>query len=128
MKVMEKKAEVSKKVVVQAIIDKIKDEKKPKEIKTNIVQGYEDPEKITLKDKEEGYVPDLKAEMKDHTELYEIELSDDYEIDKWLSFSKHLKKSKGFFYIVTPEENLKTVRDLLKTNNIDAKILYFNTK
>jgi hypothetical protein len=125
---MEKKAEVSKKIVAQAIIDKIKDEKKPKEIRTNIVQGYDDPEKITIKDKKKGYVPDVKAEMTDHTELYEIELEDDYEIDKWLSFSKHLKKSKGYFYIVTPEENLKMVRDLLKAHKIDAKILYFNTK
>jgi hypothetical protein len=128
IKIMEKKAEVSKKIVAQAIIDKITNEKKPREIKTNLIQGYENPEKITIKDEKEGYIPDVKAEMTDYTELYEIELDRDYEIDKWLLFSKHLKKSKGYFYIVTPEENLVAVRDLLKTNAIDAKILYFNTR
>ena len=53
---MEKKAEVSKKIVAQVIIEKIQDEKNPREIKTNIIQGYDNPEKIVIKDKKEGTV------------------------------------------------------------------------
>ncbi|HER10050.1 MAG TPA: hypothetical protein ENO20_14190 [Bacteroides sp.] len=125
---MEKKKHViNKKVVVQAIIDKIENEHDDFEIKTGIVEGYGRPEKIIRKgDQGKGYVPDVILESDQRTELFEVELDDDFELDKWKLFSLYTTKMKGNFNIVTPEAILPQVREVLNSENINAKIIYFS--
>ncbi len=117
---------INKKVVVQAIIDKIENEHEDFEIKTGIVEGYGKPEKIIRKgNQDKGYVPDVVLESDRITELYEVELDDDFELEKWKLFSLYTSKLKGNFNIVTPEEFLPQVRSVLNSENINARIIYF---
>lgn len=126
---MEKREETgTKKIVVQALIDKIEKENVSSEIKTQVVEGYDRPEKITKKngDQEKGYIPDLISESTWKTNLYEIELDENnYILEKWRLFSLYSKKAKGSFIIVTPKDKLEQVRNMLKSNQISAGLIYF---
>jgi len=122
----DKKNNVSKKIVVQAIIDKVENEQQDVTIKTGVVEGYPTPEKITDgSDEKKGYTPDVVLQSGEQTELYEVELENEYELDKWKVFSHFTTDQDGNFNIVAPEESLPKVRETLKSNNINAKIIYF---
>ena len=125
---MEKKEDLGrKKIVVQALIDKIETEDKSREIKTQVVEGYKKPEKITIKDTDhKGYTPDLISEASNRTDLYEVELDEhNYVPEKWRLFSLYSKKTKGNFSIVTPKDNLEQIKNMLRSNQINAKLIYF---
>jgi hypothetical protein len=127
---MEKKAaDGQKKIVVQALIDKIKNENKPNKIRTHVVEGYKKPERITNKDgdQQQGYFPDVIAESNGRKDLFEVELDDkDYVLEKWRLFSLYSKKNKGDFSIITPKDKLEQVRNMVKSNQIDARLIYFS--
>jgi hypothetical protein len=126
---MEKKADNgTKKIIVQAIIDKIENENQAHEIKTHIVEGYNTPEKIAKKNSDkEGYTPDVISVITGRKDLYEVELdANNFILEKWRLFSLYSRKSNGNFNIVTPKENLEQVRNLLKSNQIHAKLIYFS--
>jgi hypothetical protein len=127
--IMEKQGDNStKKIVVQAIIDKIEKEGQVNEIKTQIVEGYNQPEMVAKKSSDqEGYTPDVIAVHAGSNDLYEVELdADNIVLEKWQIFSLYSKKSNGSFSIVTPKDNLEKVRNLLKSNQIHAKLIYFS--
>lgn len=116
-----------KKVVVQALIDKIESENKATDIKTQLVEGYKKPERITLQSSDLiGYTPDVVSESSEWTNLYEIELDENnYILEKWRLFSSYSKKAKGIFSIITPKDKLELVKDMLNSNRIQAKLIYF---
>ncbi len=120
---------VDKKIVVQAIIEKAEQDPEEVHIMTSIVEGYERPDRIVVKgDQQRGYIPDVVLKKDQTTDLYEVELGKDkeYKLDKWRLFSLYSHKQKGNFNIVIPEDNLPRLRELLKENQIKAKILYFS--
>jgi len=118
---------ISKELVVQAIIETIEKNRENPDIKALYAKGFEAPNKIITKGNEDkGYVPDVMYSDDGITELYEIELNNKVEMRKWKLFSLFTKKQKGHLNIVTPQENLSHFRQLLKTNNIkNAKLIYF---
>lgn len=118
---------ISKELVVQAIIETIEKNHENPDIKALYVKGFEAPNKIITKGNEDkGYVPDVMYSDDDITELYEIELDKKVEMRKWKLFSLFTKKQKGHLNIVTHQGNLPHFRQLLKTNNIkNAKLIYF---
>ena len=68
---MEKKDQlVKKKFIFQAIINSIEKENQDSKIKTKIVEGYQEPSKIMIKeDQQKGYTPDVVSETKNKTDL-----------------------------------------------------------
>jgi len=70
-------------------------------------------------------MPDLVYHHEDRTELDELELDNKIELAKWKLFALFSKKEKGNLNIVTHEEYLPRFRELLKSNNIHAKLIYF---
>lgn len=118
---------VNKQHIVQAIIEKYKKEYDHLKFQTGHLKGYEKPGKIILKGNiSEGYTPDVVIEGPDRIELFEVEMGKQYHPEKWKLFSLFSNKQKGNFNIVTPEEQLEQMRELLDMNKIDAKILYFS--
>ncbi len=117
---------VSKQIVVQAIIEKVEKEFDNVEIRTSVVEGYERPETISEKgNREEGFTPDVMLTSPEGTEIYEVEMDQNYQVEKWRLFSLYSGKKNGDLNIVTPEEQLPELRDVLNKNDIKAKIIYF---
>ena len=117
---------VSKKDIAEAIIQKVEEENNDVMIMTSIVEGYERPEMIISKDKQAaGYTPDVMLRTDDIIELYEIDLDQDFKLDKWMLFSRFTRSEKKSFSIVTPEDNVTPLKTFLNENDIEARILYF---
>ena len=117
---------VSKKNIAQAIIQKAEKEHEDVRIMTSMVEGFERPEMIMNKKKEQGgFTPDVMLRSKGVTELYEIDLGQDFKLEKWKLFSRFSNNENRIFCIVTHEVHLHPLRDFLKWNNIEARILYF---
>jgi hypothetical protein len=126
--IMQNKADLGKKkIVAQALIQKIETDNTDSQIRTHIVEGYRKPERIVLKDTmQEGFVPDVMAETTGKKDLYEIELNEhQYTLEKWRLFSLYCKKSKGSFSIITPKEKLDHIKNLLDVNQIHARLIYY---
>jgi len=121
-----KPAEINKRLVVHAIIEKIEQEHDNAEIRTRLVEGYEVPGKIIPKGKQDkGYYPDVIALEEQRTELFEVELAPEPNIEKWRIFSLFSKKEHGSFHLVIPEIHLSFFREQLTANNINAKLIFF---
>ena len=117
---------VSKKIVAQAIIKKAEKDYDDVKVMTSMVEGFESPDKIMNKEKgKEGFTPDVMLRNNEVTELYEIDLSRDFKLEKWKLFSRFSNKEDRSFCIVTHEEHLHPLRDFLDQNKIKARILYF---
>lgn len=121
-----KSKEINKELVVQAIIEKIEEENENAEIKTSLVRGYDAPGRIIPKgQKENGYSPDVVSHQEKRTELYEIELKPEVNLDKWRIFSLFSKKEHGTLHLVIPEVHLTFFKKQLAANQIHAKLIYF---
>lgn len=117
---------VSKKIVAQAIIQKAEEDYEDVKIMTSMVEGFEKPEKIMSKDTQtEGFTPDVMLRSNDVTELFEINLAQDFKLERWKLFSNFSSNKKRSFSIVTREEHVNPLRNFLKQNDIEARILYF---
>lgn len=117
----------SKRIVAQAIIEKVKKDHNDADIRTSLVEGFEGPEEVEIKnEKGEGFTPDLLLNTGDSAEFYEIELDEEFKLEKWKLFSQYFIKRNGMFNIVTHEDNLPQLRSFLKNNQIIARILFFS--
>jgi hypothetical protein len=120
-----KKGIMNKKIVVQAIINEI--EKDPREfsIRTNVVDGYEPPERIPgIGVQQNGYVPDMVFEIGRYKELFDVELDHKIELKKWKAFSLYTSGITGGFTVVIPEKDRQQTREILESNSINARIIY----
>jgi hypothetical protein len=116
-----------KKSIAEALIGQIKEKDEKSRIKTSIVEGFQQPEKITVEsDGKIDYVPDVVSETGDQLDLYEIEIYEqNYVIEKWRKFSDYSSDANGSFNIVVPKSHLNTLKDILDLNRIHANIIYF---
>jgi hypothetical protein len=116
-----------KKSIAEALIGQIKEKDEKSRIKTNIIEGFQQPEKITVEsDGKTDYVPDVVSETGDQLDLYEIEIYEqNYVIEKWRKFSDYSYDTNGSFHIVVPKSHLDTLKDILDLNKIHANIIYF---
>lgn len=117
---------ISKKNVAQAIIQKAEEDYDNVKIMTSMLEGFDRPDKIMNKDQEKGgFSPDVMLRSNEVTELYEIDLVQDFKPEKWKLFSRFSDDDKRSFSIVTHEEHVNPLRDFLSQNAIEARILYF---
>ena len=125
---MKKTSGISKKMIAEVIIDKLIQEGKSNQIRTSYVKDYLPPEKIQVQGKDETYVPDVKVLYdNDEANLYEIQLDDNIQTDKWKILSTYANKQNGNLYVVAPDWLRNQIKKELIDNEIHAKIIYFET-
>jgi hypothetical protein len=117
---------LDKTMVTRAVIIKIEEERKPKKIKTKHVLGYDSPNKISYKGKEEGYTPDIAAVFDNGTNVYEIELNKTMPVEKWRILSLYARKNNGNLYLVVPDYLKEPIKEEIKDKDISAGVIYFN--
>ncbi len=124
---MRKEERIDKETIVNALIDNLLEEKHPEEIKTSYIDKYENPAKLKIKGSDEAYTPDVAVSFGDSSNLYEIELDDNFQINKWKLFSLHAQKRNGNLYLIVPEWLRDSVKNELTSQKINAGIIFFNT-
>lgn len=121
----------SKRVIAQAVVQRIEDTREPNEIKTKYLKGYPSPNIIKLKDDKENVemlYPDIIAEYENETHLYEIELDEEINHQKWKFMSLYANEKNGNLYLIIPDFMRNKVKQSLNDNQINAAILYFDSK
>lgn len=118
---------MNKEEIVNAVIENLLEKKHPTEIKTPHIEKYASPVKLKIKDSEEVFTPDITAQFGDSANLYEIELDDNFQVNKWKLFSFHAKKRHGNLYLIVPDWLRESVKEVLTNQNINAGIIFFNT-
>jgi hypothetical protein len=117
-----------KQTVAEAMIEKIKEDDSLISIETQYVDEYQKPDKISWKNTGIGYTPDIRVVLKNGKKsLYEIELADEFDTDKWELFSLFARKNNGDLYLIVPEWMLDRVKDELHRKKINkVNLIYFN--
>lgn len=123
---MRKEETTNKEKIVQAVIDNLLEKKQPKEIKTPYIEKYETPAGLKARNGNKTFVPDITAIFDDSSNLYEIELDDDFQVNKWKLFSIYARERNGKLFLVVPEWLKESVKKELVDKNIHAGIIFFN--
>jgi len=85
--------QMTKEIVAKAVIEKIEEDEEKFDIETRLVGSYYNPAKVVWKSSHSGYTPDIKVSSpKGNSDIYEIEISDNYNEEKWRLFSLYAKK------------------------------------
>jgi hypothetical protein len=110
---------VTKEQVAEAVIRHIKNNNKNIEVKTRLIRDYEDPQKVIWKSNHSGYTPDIKTTSpKGNSDIYEIELTDHYNADKWHLFSLYTKKTQGNLILVIPDSRVDEVSKEIRVKRL----------
>jgi hypothetical protein len=101
---------ITKEIVARAVIDEIEKDDEKKKIETGLAKNYYNPATIVWKSSQNGFIPDIKvSSSKGKSDIYEIEISDNYNEEKWKLFSLYTKKSHGRFYLIVPESKVDEI-------------------
>ncbi len=119
---------IDKTMLVRAVISKIEDKGRPIKIEAKDLEEYDTPIKIYSKEKNNAFIPDLAVYYYDELNLYEIELDEKIDIEKWKLMSLHTQKYKGHLYLVVPDTKKEKVKSELKKRKIKAGLIYFDTE
>lgn len=120
--------EIDKTMVTRAVISKIREEKSPKAIKAKHLISFDNPMKISLKEKNEEYTPDIAAIFDDSTTVYEIELNEIMPVEKWRVLSLYARRNNGNLYLVVPDYLKDPIKEKIKEKEINAGLIYFKTE
>ncbi len=124
---MQKNKDIDKAAIIRAVITTIESEKEPQLFETRYTGKYGTPEKIKLKDGNREFIPDLAVHYDAQVDLYEIELEDKIDVEKWRQMALYAKNLKGHLFLVVPDYLCEKVKNKIKTSEINMGLIYFNT-
>lgn len=116
----------NKRKISRAIILDLLKSMDPVEIKSKHIKDYDPPDALIKKRSDKKYTPDLIARLEQTMHLYEIELGDDPDTEKWKLFDAFTKMNGGKFFLVVPDTQKVEIRKTIKNTGISARILYFD--
>ncbi|MDF1550947.1 MAG: hypothetical protein P1P88_24200 [Bacteroidales bacterium] len=119
---------INKTMVTRAVISNFKEDKIPKTIRAKHLKGFDTPEKVSKEGEDSGYIPDIEAVFDDETIIYEIELDKTMLVEKWELLSSYARDKNGNLYLVVPDYLKDTIVKEIKDKDVNAGIVYFNTK
>ena len=116
---------VDKPLVVRAVISEIQNKDQPLKIEAKDIEDYTNPTKLQLKESDRELIPDLVVYYDNHVDLYEVEMEDHIDIEKWRQMLSHAKRLKGHLFLVVPDFLCEKIKDELAGNAINAGLIYF---
>ncbi|MFO7924528.1 MAG: hypothetical protein R6U58_12635 [Bacteroidales bacterium] len=119
---------IDKVLVTRAVISKIKEESDSAQIKARDLKEYDTPSAVITDQKDDGFNPDIVVYDNDVINLYEIELDEDTDKDKWKVLSLYANKHGGHLYLVVPDNIRDEVKKELKMAKINAGLIYFKVE
>lgn len=120
------RSSLTKEQVAQAVIAQMEEYNDELKVETKLFENYRSPDKVIWKSNDMGFCPDIKMVEKDGTlKLYEIELDDKINADKWRLFSMYAKMQKGEFTVIVPEYMIGRVETIFAERNFKNIKLMF---
>ena len=91
------------------------------------ISGYDQPERVKWEPGDKGVLPDMTAEAKEKTFVFEVENRvqnvNESLIDRWRLLSAHARRNGGDLYLVVSEDNVQDIRRSLANEKVSARIL-----
>lgn len=120
------KSSLTKEQVAQAVINQMEEYYDDIVVETSLSKNYSTPEKVIWKSNEVGYSPDIKVVTPEGaTKLYEIELGNKINEEKWRLFSLYAKMRKGDLTVIVPEYMISRVETIITEKNFKNIKLMF---
>jgi hypothetical protein len=89
-------------------------------IKSVFSKKYKNPNKISGKNRNRGFYPDIQTTFPDGvTNIYQIVLSEKINKTKWRLFSEYTQKRKGRLYVIAPKDILKKGKRLIQKDDLN---------
>jgi hypothetical protein len=112
--------------ISRAIIIDLLRNQEPTDIKAKHIKDYDPPDALIKNKPKRKYIPDITVQLENNMHLYEIELGDDPDTEKWRMFDAFTKISGGKFFLVVPDTQKIEIKKALEETGISARILYFD--
>jgi len=125
---MNKFLKIDKFNISRAVITNIIYEKDPDIIRASYISGYDSPDRLTIKEMDIGFTPDITAVFNKVLNIYEIELGPTPAMEKWQLFSLYSQRYRAKLFLVVPDYLRKEIKAQLDRQNIPVGIIYFETK
>ncbi|MBK7871657.1 MAG: hypothetical protein IPJ74_13760 [Saprospiraceae bacterium] len=110
---------------LKKIVDKVVRPRGFDDIRANI-DGYEAPAKLSRRNNDDAYVPDVTAVMRGRKSYFELAMKTEYireMVSKWKLISQLARIKAGKFYLIAPRGHVAFAERLLKKHHISAELI-----
>lgn len=116
---------LTKEQIAQSLIARLEEQTDDIRIETPLLEDYNSPDKIVQSSTNKTYHPDIMIIGNGETSIYEIELDQNMNPDKWRIMSMFTKLRRGEFYVIVPEPYLSKAEEVIIENNIkNIQLMY----
>ncbi len=116
---------LTKEQIAQSLIARLEEQTDDLRIETPLLEDYNSPDKIVQNSTNKTYHPDIMTVGNGETSIYEIELNQNMNSEKWRIMSMFTKLRNGEFYVIVPEPYLSKAEEVIIENNIkNIQLMY----
>ena len=117
---------LTKKQVAKSIVPQLEEQAYEMSLQTGLLKNYIPSSPITTQTKDNGFIPDIiTTEKNGETNIYEIQLTNNIDTEKWNFFAQFTKERHGKLHIIVPEPNLSAAEKVIVENDIrNIRLMY----
>lgn len=117
---------LTKQQVAKSIISQLEEQSYELSVQTHLLKNYMPSSPITTQSCYYGFSPDiLTTEKNGETNIYEIQLNNKIDAERWRIFSLYTKVRCGQLHIIVPEPNLSAAEETIIEHDIrNIKLMY----
>ncbi|WP_163323360.1 hypothetical protein [Draconibacterium mangrovi] len=117
---------LTKKQVAKSIVPQLEEQAYELSLQTGLLKNYIPSSPITTQTEVNGFIPDIIATEKNgETNIYEIQLTNNIDTERWKFFAHFTKERHGKLHIIVPEPNLSAAEKVIAENDIrNIRLMY----
>ena len=117
---------LTKKQVAKSIVPQLEEQAYEMSLQTGLLKNYIPSYPITTQTEDNGFIPDIiTTEKNGETNIYEIQLTNNINTEKWNFFAHFTKERHGKLHIIVPEPNLSAAEKVIVENDIhNIRLMY----
>ncbi|WP_319226552.1 hypothetical protein [Draconibacterium orientale] len=117
---------LTKKQVAKSIVPQLEEQAYEMSLQTGLLKNYSPSSPITTQTEDNGFIPDIiTTEKNGETNIYEIQLNNNINTEKWSFFAHFTKERHGKLHIIVPEPNLSAAEKVIVENDIcNVRLMY----
>ncbi|AHW62049.1 hypothetical protein SAMN05444285_12453 [Draconibacterium orientale] len=117
---------LTKKQVAKSIVPQLEEQAYEMSLQTGLLKNYSPSSPITTQTEDNGFIPDIiTTEKNGETNIYEIQLNNNINTEKWSFFAHFTKERHGKLHIIVPEPNLSAAEKVIVENDIrNVSLMY----
>ena len=117
---------LTKKQVAKSIVPQLEEQAYEMSLHTGLLKDYTPSSPITTQTANNGFIPDIiTTEKNGETNIYEIQLNNNINTEKWNFFAHFTKERHGKLHIIVPEPNLSAAEKVIVENDIrNIRLMY----